>query len=74
MRRGLRRIGKAPKALLSLRTEESLKKSISAKYSDNEGNTRCLMYLIFTMLIEAIADALPQQINHLFDLIQQGRR
>jgi|TARA_B110000285_G_C14881809_1_gene494280 hypothetical protein len=33
-----------------------------------------LMYLISTMLVEAIVDALPQQINHLFDLIQQGRR
>ena len=43
--RGLRRIGKAPKALLVCRTEESLKKSVSAKYSDREGNTNCIEVL-----------------------------
>jgi hypothetical protein len=43
--RGLRRIGKAPKALLVFRTGENLKKSVSAKYSDNEGNTNCIEVL-----------------------------
>jgi len=43
--RGLRRIGKAPKALLVFRTEENLKKSVSAKYSDKEGNTNCIEVL-----------------------------
>ena len=43
--KGLRRIGKAPKALLVFRTEENLKKSVSAKYSDKEGNTNCIEVL-----------------------------
>jgi len=43
--RGLRRVGKAPKALLVFRTEENLKKSVSAKYSDREGNTNCIEVL-----------------------------
>jgi hypothetical protein len=45
---------------------------------NKEGNKDILIEqmspLISTMLVEAIVDALPQQINHLFDLIQQGRR
>ena len=43
--KGLRRIGRAPKGLLVFRTEENLKKSVSAKYSDSEGNTNCIEVL-----------------------------
>ena len=43
--KGLGRIGRAPKALLVYRTEENLKKSVSAKYSDSEGNTNCIEVL-----------------------------
>ena len=32
-----------------------------------------LVYLIYTILIEATTDELPQKINRLFDLIQQER-
>jgi len=43
--KGLRRIGRAPKGLLVFRTEENLKKLVSAKYSDREGNTNCIEVL-----------------------------
>ena len=43
--KGLGRIGRAPKALLVYRTEENLKKAVSAKYSDSEGNTNCIEVL-----------------------------
>ena len=43
--RGLARIGKAPKALLLFRTDTPMSKSVSAKFSDPDGNTNCIEIL-----------------------------
>ena len=43
--RGLARIGKAPKALLIFRTDAPMSKSVSAKFSDPDGNTNCIEIL-----------------------------
>ena len=43
--KGLGRIGKAPKALLLFRTDTPMSKSVSAKFSDADGNTNCIEIL-----------------------------
>ncbi|MBT3437382.1 MAG: AAA family ATPase [Oceanospirillaceae bacterium] len=43
--KGLRRVGKAPKALLVFRTEQNIKKAVSAKYFDQSDNTNCIEIL-----------------------------
>jgi len=43
--RGLGRIGRAPKALLLYRTDTPMSKSVSAKFTDDEGNTNCVEIL-----------------------------
>mgnify|MGYP003672608496 FL=1 len=43
--KGLGRIGMAPKALLLFRTDTPMAKSVSAKFSDADGNTNCIEIL-----------------------------
>jgi len=43
--KGLARIGQAPKALLLFRTDTPMSKSVSAKFSDTDGNTNCIEIL-----------------------------
>ena len=43
--KGLGRIGRAPKALLLFRTDTPMSKSVSAKFTDDEGNTNCVEIL-----------------------------
>ena len=43
--KGLGRIGRAPKALLLYRTDTPMSKSVSAKFTDDEGNTNCVEIL-----------------------------
>jgi len=43
--KGLGRIGRAPKALLLYRTDTPMSKSVSAKFTDAEGNTNCIEIL-----------------------------
>jgi len=43
--KGLGRIGRAPKALLLYRTDTPMSKSVSAKFTDADGNTNCIEIL-----------------------------